>query len=81
MIQKNKALFTTIGFILFILGSSALVLSLVGVKLSFLVWLDAAGALAGFVARIVMMISGIVLATLANTNWEDEEEEDLEKLG
>jgi uncharacterized membrane protein len=80
MIQKNKAIFTTVGFVLFILGSSALVLSLVGVKFSFLVWLDAAGALAGFVARIVMMVSGIVLATLANTNWEDEEEEELENV-
>jgi hypothetical protein len=80
MIQKNKAIFTTVGFILFILGSSALVLSLVGVKFSFLVWLDAAGALAGFIARIVMMVSGIVLATLANTNWEDEEEEELENV-
>jgi glucose uptake protein GlcU len=80
MIQKNKAIFTTVGFILFILGSSALVLSLVGVKFSFLVWLDAAGALVGFIARIVMMVSGIVLATLANTNWEDEEEEELENV-
>jgi hypothetical protein len=80
MIQKNKAIFTTVGFILFILGSSALVLSLVGVKFSFLVWLDAAGALPGFIARIVMMVGGIVLATLANTNWEDEEEEELENI-
>lgn len=80
MIQKNKAIFTTVGFILFILGSSALVLSLVGVKFSFLVWLDAAGALSGFIARIVMMVGGIVLATLANTNWEDEEEEELENV-
>jgi hypothetical protein len=80
MIQKNKALFTTVGFVLFILGGSALVLSLVGVKFSFLVWLDAAGPLAGFVARIVMMIGGIVLATLANTHWEDEEEEELENV-
>jgi glucose uptake protein GlcU len=79
MIQKNKSLFTTIGFLLFILGSSALVLSLVGVKFSFLLWLDAAGALVGFIARIVMMVSGIVLATLANTNWEDEDEANVEK--
>jgi glucose uptake protein GlcU len=79
MIQKNKGLFTTIGFLLFILGSSALVLSLVGVKFSFLLWLDAAGALVGFIARIVMMVSGIVLATLANTNWEDEDEANVEK--
>jgi glucose uptake protein GlcU len=79
MIQKNKSLFTTIGFLLFIFGSSALILSLVGVKFSFLLWLDAAGALVGFIARIVMMVSGIVLATLANTNWEDEDETNVEK--
>ncbi|NJN34659.1 MAG: hypothetical protein HC817_10800 [Saprospiraceae bacterium] len=76
MIQKNKALFTTIGFLLFILGSSAIILSLVGVKLAFLTWLDAAGGLVGFIGRIIMMVGGLVIATLANTNLNDEIEEE-----
>ncbi len=76
MIQRNRALFTTIGFILFILGSSAIILSLVGVKLSFLTWLDAAGGLVGFIGRIFMMVGGLVLATLANTNLGDDIEEE-----
>lgn len=70
----KKGIFLTIGFLLFILGGTALVLSLVGVKLSFLTWIDAGGGLLGFVIRLVMLIGGIVIAALANTDWRNEDE-------
>lgn len=70
----KKGLFSTLGFLLFILGGTALVLSLVGVKLSFLLWLDAGGPLLGFVIRLGMIIGGIVIAALANTDWRNEDE-------
>jgi hypothetical protein len=69
----KKAIQTTIGFLLFILGGTALVLSLVGVKLSFLTWIDAGGSLLGFVIRLVMIVAGIVIAILANTDWRNED--------
>ena len=70
----KKGIFTLIGFLLFIIGGTALVLSLVGVKLSFLLWIDAAGGLLGFVIRIVMMIGGIVIAVLSTGNWQEDDE-------
>jgi hypothetical protein len=70
----KKGLLLALGFSLFILGGTALVLSLVGVKLSFLTWIDAGGGLLGFVIRIVMLIGGIVIAALANTDWKNEDE-------
>ena len=72
----KKGIFTLIGFLLFIIGGTALVLSLVGVKLSFLLWIDAAGGLLGFIIRIVMMIGGIVIAVLSTGNWQEDDELD-----
>jgi hypothetical protein len=71
----NKALFTTIGFLLFILGFVSIVLSMIGVQLSFLTWLDEPGRLFGFVARLGMILLGIVLVALSQTNWERERQE------
>ncbi len=61
------------GFLLFILGFSALVLSLVGVQLAFLTWLDAPGRLFGFLMKILMVVAGIVVVYLASTDWRAEE--------
>jgi uncharacterized membrane protein len=71
----KKSIFTIVGFLLLIFGMSALVLSLVGVKLSFLTWIDAGGALLGFVIRLVMIFGGVAMAWLANHNWAAENEE------
>ncbi len=70
----KKGIYTLIGFLLFIFGGTALVLSLVGLKLSFLLWIDAAGGLIGFMIRIIMMIGGIVIAVLNTGGWRDDEE-------
>ncbi len=70
----KKGIYTLIGFLLFIIGGTALVLSLVGVKLSFLLWIDEAGGLLGFIIRIVMMIGGIVIAVLSTGNWQEDDE-------
>ena len=69
----KKGIYTLIGFLLFIMGGTALVLSLVGLKLSYLLWIDAAGGLIGFMIRIIMMISGIVIAVLHTGNWREDE--------
>jgi hypothetical protein len=72
--SKNKGIFSLIGFILAGLGFSAIVLSLVGAKLSFLVWIDAFGPLMGFVLKLVMILMGIVIIYLARTDFSGEEE-------
>ena len=71
----KKTILTIVAFFSFLFGMSALILSLVGVKLSFLLWLDAGGALLGSVLRLVLIFGGISLAWLANHNWEAEDEE------
>jgi uncharacterized integral membrane protein len=69
----KKAIWTSIGFLLFIIGFVALVLSLVGVKLSYLNWIDNWGGLPGFIIRLLMIISGIVIVYLTVTDWRREE--------
>ena len=69
----SKALYTFVGFLLFLFGFMALALSLVGVQLSFLTWIDAPGKLFGFVIRVLMILAGIVIVVLTRTDWREEE--------
>ena len=69
----SRAIYTFIGFLLFLFGFMALALSLVGVQLSFLTWIDAPGKLFGFVIRLLMILSGVVIVVLTRTDWREEE--------
>lgn len=71
--NKNKGWLTLVGFLLAGTGFLALVLSLVGVKLSFLTWIDAPGPLFGFVMRLLMIVIGIVIIYLTQTDFKGEE--------
>lgn len=73
MTNNTKTTITTIGFLLAGVGFLALVLSIVGVKLSYLVWLDKPSALFGFVAKLVMIIVGFILVYVGKTDLEQEE--------
>jgi hypothetical protein len=68
--NKNNGLFTLVGFLLAGLGFFALVLSVVGAKLSFLLWIDAWGGGVGFVIRLLMILVGIIIIYLAQTDFE-----------
>lgn len=70
----KKALWLTTGFLLFIVGFSALVLSIVGVQFAFLTWIDAPGGLFGMIAKILMIVSGIVIVYLTSTDWRRDDE-------
>ena len=72
----SKTTTTIIGFLLFIVGGLALVLSLIGVQLSYLTWIDEPSKLLGFVIRLLMILAGIVMVVLARTNWREDEELD-----
>jgi len=67
-----KVALTVLGIVLTIIGFLALVLSLVGIKLSFLVFIDSKGPLLGFVIRLLMIVFGLVIVTLAQTDWGKE---------
>lgn len=63
---------TLVGFLLAGIGFLSIVLSLVGAKLTFLVWIDLPGPLFGFVAKLMMILVGMVIIYLAQTNFEGE---------
>lgn len=72
----KKAAWVTFGFLMFILGMVSLVLSLVGLKLAFLTWIDAPGAVFGFIFRILMIVGGVVVVYLSVTDWRNQNEEE-----
>ena len=74
----KKVIWTIVGFALVIIGFYALILSLVGVKLSFLVFIDKPGALFGFLIRLLMIVAGFIILALINTNWTQEGDELIE---
>ncbi len=73
MIKNNKGIFSLIGFLLAGTGFLALVLSLVGVQLAFLTWIDAFGGLVGFLIRLSMIIIGVIVVYFAQTDFEEEQ--------
>jgi len=66
----SKSIFTTLGFILFLVGMLSLVLMVVGVQLSYLTWMDAAGRGLGLLGRIAMVVGGAVIIVLARGNFD-----------
>ncbi|MBK7343265.1 MAG: hypothetical protein IPJ06_09330 [Saprospiraceae bacterium] len=59
--MRQQGWITVIGFILFVLGFLSIVLSMVGVQLQFMVWMDHFGRGWGFLARLILMMTGILM--------------------
>ena len=76
----NKGVTTLIGFLLFVLGVLALVLSIVGVQLVFLQWIDNWGGLVGFVIRLLMIIFGLVLVIVTRSDDYQNKIDSMSKL-
>lgn len=70
----KKAIWITIGFLLFIIGFTALVLMVIGAQLSYLAWIDSPSPLFGFLMRILMIVGGVVIVYLTVTDWRNQEE-------
>lgn len=70
--QKYKGWFSIIGFLLLMFGVMSIVLSMVGLEFSFMTFLDVFGSLTAFIIKVFMVLSGIVIITLARTDWERE---------
>jgi len=65
-----KTTLTTLGFVLFAIGLLALILSLVGLKLSYLTWIDGAGKGIGLIVRLIMIFGGVSLMYVGKMNEE-----------
>jgi hypothetical protein len=73
MSDKVKTSLTIIGFLLAGTGLLALILNLVGLKLSFLVWMDSGGKLLGLLLQILMSITGFIMVYFGQTDLTQEE--------
>jgi hypothetical protein len=76
----NRAVLTTIGFLLAGIGFLAIMLSIVGVQFTFLAWLDSPGANFGFVMKIVLILAGFIILAIAQTDFKEGAEEETEAL-
>ena len=70
--NMKRGTITLIGFVLVGLGFMTLVLSLIGVQLSFLTWMDYAGPLTAFIARLLMIMIGFIIIYLSTSNYRDQ---------
>ena len=69
MISRNIWM-TVLGFVIAGTGFLALVLSLVGIQLSFLTWIEYPGRLFGFLAKVVMVMAGVIILYIYNSDFE-----------
>ncbi len=63
------------GFLFIVFGFTAIVLQIVGVSWYFLRFLEWGGRLFSFVAKLIMVIAGVLMVVLGGTDWERERRE------
>ena len=73
MSDSTKTIITILGFLIAGTGLLALFLNLVGLKLSFLQWMDAGGKLLGLVMQLIMSITGFIMIYFGQTDLSQEE--------
>jgi hypothetical protein len=69
--EANKTLYTTIGFLMFVIGFLAIFLSLVGLNLSYLSWINKAiGDGGAFLVNVILIVCGAVLVYMTKAKRE-----------
>ena len=71
--NKNKGILSLVGFLLAGIGFIAIILSLIGAQLAFLTWIDDLGRLTGFLIKIGLILLGIIIIYLTQSNFEGDE--------
>ena len=75
-IMNRKNLTTIVGFLLFLLGFIGIVINMVGLHFALTDWVSYfLGSTIGFIFKILLVITGVVLVILANCNDEDRYDE------
>ena len=69
--MDKKTVALVIGFFLFIFGLYALVLTLVGAKVTFLLGLEKLGHTGSFIAKIAMIMVGIIMIVMSRMEQDD----------
>ena len=57
------------GFLLFMTGMLSLILSLIGIRFTFLAFLEYWGSLVGFLLKLVLIMAGFILIYLSKTEY------------
>lgn len=73
--MKRKNTWLLLGWVLFLLGVTSLIMQMIGIHWYFLSFLEWSGRLSAFVIKILMVMGGVFLIVLANTDWERERQE------
>jgi len=73
----DKPIVTVIGYILILLGFLALILSMIGLRLKFLSFLEFGGPLLAFIIKMSMIMLGFVLMYISKTIDRDRKEQEL----
>jgi hypothetical protein len=73
--MKRKTTLLLVGFFLFLFGFLAFFIQIIGLQFQFLVWIDALGSLVGFLIRMLMIVTGFVLAYFGLFDFEAENKE------
>lgn len=67
----DNPIVTILGYALFLFGLLSLILSMIGLRLTFLSFLEFAGPLPGFIIKICMIMFGFVLMYISKTIQRD----------
>gem|GEM_PF-760733 len=76
--MKNKGLLLLLGYLLFSLGITSVIMAMVGTHWYFLGWLELLDRLLSFIIKILMVIAGVLIIVFARTDWEREKRESSE---
>ena len=66
----RNTILLVVGFLLFFFGFLSLVLVLIGMRFSFLSWIDHFGPGVGFAIRLFMIFGGVVMMYVSRTRFE-----------
>lgn len=69
--MDKRAVISIVGFLLFLYGGLSLVLSLIGVQLSFMTWLDRFGLLASLLIKLGMIVFGIAMVYVSRMSDDE----------
>ncbi len=64
-----------LGFLLVVLGLTAIILQVIGTQWVFLQFLERGGRLLAFVAKLILVMAGFIIYALASTDWDQERRE------
>jgi len=72
----DKPIVTVIGYVLILLGFLAVILSMIGLRLKFLAFLEFGGPLIAFIIKMCMIMVGFILMYISKTIARDREEQE-----